>query len=136
MDKVFVYGTLMRNFWNHKVYLEGWVSRIIQGQTCGLLYHLPEGYPAMLEGNSIVKGEVIQPVDEGLLKSLDRLEGYVEGRIGNLYERCIRTVLTEDGEKLDCWVYIYSDERYARENGILVPDGDWEKFMENRRGLI
>jgi gamma-glutamylcyclotransferase (GGCT)/AIG2-like uncharacterized protein YtfP len=48
----------------------------------------------------------------------------------------MRTVLTEDGEKLDCWVYIYSDERYARENGILVPGGDWRKFMENRRGLI
>jgi gamma-glutamylcyclotransferase (GGCT)/AIG2-like uncharacterized protein YtfP len=66
--KVFVYGTLMRNFWNHKVYLEGRVSRITRGQTCGLLYHLPEGYPALLEGGGRVKGEIIEPVDVKLLK--------------------------------------------------------------------
>jgi gamma-glutamylcyclotransferase (GGCT)/AIG2-like uncharacterized protein YtfP len=136
LNKVFVYGTLMKNFWNHKRYLEGRISRIIPGKTYGLLYHLPEGYPALLAGNKIVKGEVIEPVDENLLKSLDRLEGYVEGRSNNLYVRDIKNILTEDGEEMVCWVYIYTDERYAQDNGILVPDGDWRKFMEERGELI
>lgn len=133
LDKVFVYGTLMKNFWNYKRYLEGRINRITPGQTYGLLYHMPEGYPALLEGNEIIKGEIIEPVDGKLLKSLDRLEDYVEGRNDNLYVRRIRDIFTEDGEKMTCWIYIYNDERYAKENGILVPDGDWRKFMENKR---
>lgn len=133
LDKVFVYGTLMKNFRNYKRYLEGRISRITPGKTYGLLYHLPEGYPALLEGNEIVEGEIIEPVDKKLLKALDRLEDYVEGRSSNLYERKIREILTEDGEKVTCWIYIYTDERYAKENGILIPDGNWRKFMENRR---
>lgn len=136
MDKVFVYGTLMKGFWNHRAYLEGRISRITPGKTCGLLYHLPEGYPAMLEGDEAVKGEIMEPVNETLLKSLDRLEGYAEGRSQNLYERHVRSVMTEDGKEVDCWVYIYSDERYAQENGIHVPDGDWKEFIKNKRGLI
>ena len=136
LNKVFVYGTLMKNFWNHKRYLEGRISRITPGKTYGLLYHLPEGYPALLAGNEIIKGEVIEPVDENLLKSLDRLEGYVEWRSNNLYVRDIKNILTEDGEEMICWVYIYTDERYAQENGILVPNGNWRKFMENRGELI
>jgi len=132
LNKVFVYGTLMKNFCNYKRYIEGRISRITPGKTYGLLYHLPEGYPALLEGNEIVEGEIIEPVDERLLKSLDRLEDYVEGRSGNLYERKIKEILTEDGEKVTCWIYIYTDERYAKESGILIPDGNWRKFMENR----
>ena len=131
LNKVFVYGTLMENFWNHKRYLEGRINRITPGKIQGLLYHLPEGYPALIPGDGIVKGEIIEPVDEKLLKSLDRLEDYREGRSNNLYVREIKNILTEDGKNMTCWVYIYTDERYARENGILVQNGDWRKFMEN-----
>ncbi|NLX69287.1 MAG: gamma-glutamylcyclotransferase [Clostridiales bacterium] len=133
LNRVFVYGTLMKDFWNYDKYLKGRISRITPGITYGLLYHLPEGYPALLAGTEAIKGEVIEPVDENLIKDLDRLEGYVEGRSNNLYKREVKTVLTQDGEKINCWVYIYADERYAKENGILIPDGDWRKFMENRR---
>jgi len=136
LDKVFVYGTLMKNFWNYKRYLEGRISRITPGKTYGLLYHLPEGYPALIAGNGIVEGEIIEPVDKNLLKSLDRLEGYAEWRSDNLYIREKRNILTENGEEVACWIYIYTDERYARENGILVPDGNWRKFIENRRNFI
>jgi len=132
VDNVFVYGTLMKGFWNHRSYLEGRVSRIIPGKICGLLYHLNAGFPAMLPGNDIVKGEIIGSVDEKLLQSLDRLEGYVEGRNNILYVRDTRKVFTEGGEEMTCWVYVFADERYAQDNGILVPDGDWRKFMQER----
>lgn len=130
IENVFVYGTLMKNFWNYKRLLEGRVKHIIPGKTCGLLYHLNEGYPAMLPGDEIVRGEIIGPIDEGLLASLDRLEGYSKGRKDNLYHRDVRKVYTDDGKEMLCWVYIYADEEYARTNGILVPDGDWRKYME------
>jgi gamma-glutamylcyclotransferase (GGCT)/AIG2-like uncharacterized protein YtfP len=82
-----------------------------------------------LPGAEIVEGEVIEPVDENLLELLDRLEGYVKGDTNNLYIREKRNILTEDEKDWNCWVYIYADERYAKENGILVPDGNWRKFM-------
>jgi len=64
------------------------------------------------------------------------LEGYAEGSSDNLYKRELRTLMTDEGEEVTCWLYIFADEKYAREHGIPVPDGDWRKFMENRRGLI
>ena len=131
-ERIFVYGTLMKGFRNYRRYLEGRINRIIPGKTYGLLYHLPEGYPALLPGNETVVGEIMEPVDKKLLKLLDRLEGYDELGEGNLYDRGKRKILTENGE-LECWIYVYTDERYARENGIPVPDGDWRKFITERR---
>ena len=94
---------------------------------------MPEGYPALLPGNEAIEGEIMGPVDENLLKSLDRLEGYYGKRSrNNLYDREVRSILTEDGEEMNCWIYIYTDERYAKENGILVPDGNWRKFVEKK----
>ncbi|NLU26868.1 MAG: gamma-glutamylcyclotransferase [Hungateiclostridium thermocellum] len=134
INKVFVYGTLMKGFWNHKRYLEGKISRVTPAKTHGLLYHLPEGYPALLEGDGIVFGEIMEPVDKNLLKSLDRLEGYSERRRNNLYVRAKKKVFTENGEELVCWIYIYTDEKYAKENGVQVTDGDWRKWQSIRRG--
>ncbi|NLO83692.1 MAG: gamma-glutamylcyclotransferase [Clostridiales bacterium] len=132
VNRVFVYGSLMKGFWNYKWYLEGRTSRIIPGKTYGLLYHLPEGYPALLPGNEIIHGEVMELVDKSLLNSLDMLEGYDKWSDDNLYVRETRCVWTEDGEEMLCWIYIYADESYAKENGILVPSGNWRKFMERR----
>jgi len=136
INKVFVYGTLLKDFWNYKRYLEGRVTRITPAKTKGLLYHLPEGYPGLLPGEGITKGEVMEPVDEVLLKSLDSLEGYVVGRSNNLYNRDVQSVITEDGEEILCWVYFYNNEKFAKENGILVSDGDWREFLKSRGELI
>ena len=74
----------------------------------------------------------MEPVDEELLKSLDRLEGYDKWSNNNLYVREKKSIWTEDGEEMICWVYIYADESYAKKNGIQVPNGNWRKFMERR----
>jgi len=129
INKVFVYGTLMKGFSNYKRFLEGRIIKITPVRTYGLLYHLREVYPALIAGNETVEGEIIEPVDENLLESLDRLEGYNQLSDNNLYNREIRSVFTEDGEEILCWVYIYADENYAKEYGIPVPDGNWRKFM-------
>ena len=57
----------MKDFWNYDKYLKGRISRITPGITYGLLYHLPEGYPALLAGTEAIKGDVIEPVDENLI---------------------------------------------------------------------
>lgn len=123
----------MEGLCNYKRYLEGRISRITPGRTHGRLYHLPEGYPALLEGNEIIEGEIMEPVDEDLLNTLDWLEGYAESGSNNLYVREARSILTESGDEVTCWIYIYADEKYAKENGILVPNGNWRKYIEKER---
>lgn len=130
INRVFVYGTLLKGFSNYKRFLSDRAISITPGRTSGLLFHLPEGYPALIEGNATVIGEIIEPVDRQLLKSLDWLEGYDQGSGNDLYVRRKKSILTDDGEEVVCWVYIYNDEKHAKESGIFIPDGDWRKFME------
>lgn len=134
LERVFVYGTLMEGFGNYRCYLASRVSGIAKGNTAGLLYHLPEGYPALVRGDKRVWGEVMVLTDASALKKMDQLEGYVEGRASNLYERERRIAVLENGEAVECWAYIYGDPGYAWGSGIEIPDGDWRKFME-RRGM-
>jgi gamma-glutamylcyclotransferase (GGCT)/AIG2-like uncharacterized protein YtfP len=129
VDKVFVYGSLMEGFWNHTRVLEGKVEILGRGRVRGSLYHLREGYPALLEGEDDVVGEVVGPVDKDLLRQLDYLEGYVEGRKGNFYDRKAMCVTMSDGSSEVCWTYVYADNNYAERRGEYLPKGDWKAHM-------
>jgi len=131
---IFVYGTLMEGFGNHNLYLKGKIQSINYGETQGELYHLPPGYPAMLDGNGAVKGEIIRVMDDNkLMEKLDSLEGYRGEGNHNLYDRRMRNIKDTDGNIIPCLVYIYQDAEYVKENGILIPDGNWRNFIKNRR---
>lgn len=132
VDKVFVYGSLMEGFWNHTRVLEGKVEFLGRGEIRGSLFHLREGYPALLEGEDKVVGEVSGPVDEDLLRHLDYLEGYKEGRKDNLYNRKAVPVRMADGSSVECWIYLYGDAEYARGRGTYLPDGDWKRHMSEK----
>lgn len=132
LDKVFVYGSLMEGFWNHTRVLEGKVKIIGRGEVRGSLFHLKEGYPALLEGEDKVVGEIAGPVDEDLLRRLDYLEGYTAGEADNLYNRKAARVRMSDGSFVECWVYLYGDAEYVRGKGTYVPDGDWKRHMAGR----
>lgn len=133
IDKVFVYGSLMEGFWNHTRVLEGKVEILGKGEIIGSLYHLREGYPALLEGEDKVVGEVSGPVDKDLLRRLDYLEGYTAGRKDNLYNRKAVQVRMSDGSIMDCWVYVYGDAEHVREKGTYLPDGDWKRHMAGQQ---
>lgn len=128
--KVFVYGTLMKGFGNYNYYLKDRIISLKKGETEGLLYHLPAGYPGMIEGKGTVKGQIVELLNNGDIEKLDGLEGfYGEGK-NNLYDRIEKEVFTEDGETLYCQAYIYRDIEYARNYGIYIQDGNWKSFME------
>jgi gamma-glutamylcyclotransferase (GGCT)/AIG2-like uncharacterized protein YtfP len=123
LDKVFVYGTLMEGYGNHRVVQE-YVADIVSATTTGELYQLT-GYPGMLEGNDTVHGELItlKPDTEGeAISAMDRLEGHP-----NFYKRTIQTVCTGEGTEHKAYVYIY-------QNGIhpdhYIPGGDWGVDVE------
>ena len=84
----------------------------------GLLYDLPAGYPALLEGEGVVHGEVVYDVDDARLAILDRFEGLDEG----LYRR-VTAVVQAGTISLAAEVYVM-DDPVAR-GGRLVPSGVW-----------
>ena len=131
MEKIFVYGSLLKDFWNHDRVLKNRVRSIEKGTIKGELYHLPAGYPAITSGENLIHGEICTLSHNKHLKSIDLLEGYTGNEKIDLYTREKRTVTLQDGSTTECWVYIYMDENYVKRKGKYIVHGDWAKFMRN-----
>jgi gamma-glutamylcyclotransferase (GGCT)/AIG2-like uncharacterized protein YtfP len=136
--RLFVYGSLMEGFSNYERAFRGRVISRMPGLTRGLLYHQPKkGYPAMIPGDNWVNGELLELEDfDELLKTGDLIEGY-EGPLGpdNEYDRRTAEIETAGG-KFRAWAYWYGrkDLGGAENPIILIPDGDWRRFMEAENG--
>lgn len=134
---IFVYGSLREGFFNYNIYLKDKVisskPAILKGMN---LYHMPyKGYPAIIPGNGILKGEIIEVMDyENTIKAIDKMEGYISNRnINNEYHKELFEVELENGKKESCYLYLYNtniDEKFINE-AIYIPDGDWPKYMKN-----
>lgn len=130
MEKVFVYGSLRQDFWNHDKVLKNRIKHIQPGTIKGFsLYHLPAGYPAIVEGEDVVHGEVCTLSNDKHLKSIDLLEGYTGDSSKDLYIRVKKPILLNTGEEELCWVYLYINEQYVKNTGKYIAYGDWKKFM-------
>ena len=131
MEKIFVYGSLRQDFWNHdKVFKHRMRGPIIEGKLEGYaLYHLPAGYPAIVTGADTVYGEICTLSHTKHLKSIDLLEGYTGNPSIDLYTREKRPIILTDGSVELCWVYLYLNADYVRSKGRYIPHGDWKKFM-------
>lgn len=132
MEDVFVYGTLMEGYSNHKILLEGKVLATRNGTLKGALYQLPEGYPGLLEEEGIVLGQVLTLANMEDLEDLDPLEGYFGPGRNNTYDRVRRMIKLTDGEEAEAWVYVFRDDLYAKHRGEFVPNGDWAAFMKKK----
>lgn len=130
MEKIFVYGSLRQDFWNHDKVLKNRVRHIQNGTIKGKLYHLPAGYPAVIKGTDEVHGEVMTINQDKLLRSLDFLEGYFGEGEDNLYIRTKHKTILDDGTEEWCWVYTYANEEEAKKKGKYISSGDWNKFVK------
>ncbi|MGL4797788.1 MAG: gamma-glutamylcyclotransferase family protein [Cellulosilyticaceae bacterium] len=130
MEKIFVYGSLRTQFWNHDKVLKNRVRKVEEATIKGELFHLPEGYPAVVEGKETIYGELLTVSQEKILKSIDFLEGYFGEGEDNLYVRKKIKVATEAGEE-EGWTYMYVNASYAKKKGRKVAKGDWAHFVEN-----
>lgn len=132
--KIFVYGSLRTGFYNYDKYLKGKVNDAILGKVKGKLYHMPhKGYPALLEGEDIVIGEVMTIKNfEEVMVPMDEMENYYgvnDSR--NEYNRIVMDVELEDGKIESCYVYYYAmnDEEVFSKNSIYINNGDWASYM-------
>jgi gamma-glutamylcyclotransferase (GGCT)/AIG2-like uncharacterized protein YtfP len=87
--QVFVYGTLKPGEANYECYCASEVVDVKKAWVLGELYALPQGYPAMTQGNNSVYGYLLSFKDSKVLNNLDELEDYHPQRVAseNLYNR-------------------------------------------------
>ena len=139
--KVFVYGTLMQGFGNHRVMERAkgkFVSKTyIRDKD---IYFVSLGsFPAVVDGEGIVKGEIYEipetKVDDwGTSKYpvhiLDSLEGYNPNNPNSMYLRRRIVAVTPTGKKI--WVsYYHWNGKVSPE--LKIKDGDWAKAVRKVR---
>lgn len=134
MKRFFVYGSLREGFFNYDKYLKGHVLTNEIGTTKGDLYHMEhKGYPALIDGNRAIEGEVITVENpEVLVKVLDAMENFY-GPLNekNEYERIEKEVTLKDGSKEFCYVYKYVEKylKHFDKNYIHLSLDSWKEYM-------
>lgn len=137
--KIFVYGSLMEDLFNHEKYLKGKVISRKYARSKGELYHLTKcGYPAMIEGTDYIYGELIEVCDyENTLKELDAMEHFFgEGNPDNEYNRkIIKVQLLDNGkeELANAYIYNANDMLELKQNNPYIKNGDWRSFLEKKQ---
>jgi len=123
---LFVYGTLMRGQVNHARFC-GDALTIEPAVTTGRLYHLPLGFPAMVEsGDGQVVGEAMTFPDlAAVLTRTDLLEGYNPLQPDlSTYRRVVVPVLIEpSARRVTAWTYIWN--RALPQAAMMLPTGHW-----------
>ena len=126
VNHLFVYGTLMRGQANHGRFCADALT-IEPAVTAGRLYHLPMGFPAMLEADDgHVFGEGMTFPDlAAALRQTDLLEGYDPLRPDtSMYRRIVVPVLIEQsGWRGTAWTYIWN--RALPQGATMLPTGLW-----------
>ena len=134
IDKIFVYGSLRSDMFNYERLLKGKVSKVYKGEIRGNLFHLDnKGYPAVIPGDGIIKGEIMELKDfKKSLIELDDLENYTEdNNINCEYLRKEVVVILEDGSKQNAYYYEYNPKAKinSEDKLITVPSGNWKEYM-------
>ena len=147
MVRVFVYGTLKPGEANYPRYCAGKVVDAKPAYVLGKLFALPQGYPAMIKGDSQVYGYLLTFAQGEALTELDELEDYHPSRQNseNLYNREQIEIFTLESkieipslnqeswnqalpEKVNltlAWVYLMSENQVNQLNGVPKTNGWW-----------
>lgn len=135
---LFVYGSLSEGFYNYDIYLKGKVLTKLEARTKGKLFHLAnKGYPAMIDGDEWVYGELVTIEDyEKTVEEIDEMEHYYgENNPKNEYNRVVFKVeLMDTNEKVEAYTYKYNEESEQElyERHEEVANGDWREFMKKQ----
>ncbi len=131
METVFVYGTLQKEFGNHRVMQDAGGKFIAKAHTMDRYPLLVDGLPFLIDQvgqGEYVIGELYDVPSEGM-RILDRLEGHP-----SFYERRVRTFLCDRTEEMTdynsrkktAWVYFL--------NSHLPPTLDRNFYKSYRQG--
>lgn len=120
MHRVFVYGSLLSGFGNHRRLEAGKAELIATARTTErFVMHDMSAFPACVpdDANGVqILGEVYL-VDDATLRSLDQLEGYHPEMGAGLYDR-----ITVDIDGEPALMYVMHECRYSRGT---IASGSW-----------
>jgi len=129
---IFVYGTLMSMFGNHRLISRSKNSMFIGKATTNEMFSMYSlgQFPAVLRpivgsNKTKIKGEVWK-VDDDTLKNLDRLENHP-----TWYKREKIKCTLEDNTEIEVQIYIMQNENYHKMFFKLILDGDFENFQKS-----
>ncbi|WP_251711774.1 gamma-glutamylcyclotransferase family protein [Lactococcus ileimucosae] len=134
LNKVFVYGSLRTDMFNYDKYLKGEVLESYPGKIKGSLFHIEnKGYPAIIEGNSEILGEIFILRDfPKNIAVLDEMENFFpDNRDESEYLRCTSLAQLSDGQKEEVYYYHYNSTAAVNTKDQLIPvdSGDWLEHM-------
>ncbi|XP_032590090.1 putative gamma-glutamylcyclotransferase CG2811 isoform X2 [Drosophila grimshawi] len=137
LQKVFVYGTLKSGEPNHHwltTKANGFSRFLAKGATStkfplviGTRYNIPFLLNKQGVGNNI-QGEIYE-VDATMFQKLDELEEYPR-----YYDRELQTIITDQNEKLDCWLYLirnYPDRMLSKPFLSSYHNSPQQAYSEN-----
>ena len=114
IDRLFVYGTLMKGESRHHI-LEGWGNPLSKqgARAPGILFDSRKGHPCMAPASrdgQIVTGEVYTLKDNRqAFEMLDIVEGFRGfGHPRSEFRRAVVRVRAADGREFAAWVYMYN----------------------------
>ena len=137
--KIFVYGTLMKGFYNYERALAGQEVSRVPARIRGRVWHMTNrGYPAVKEGDGWVYGELVELKDfAAVIDTMDNIEGYYgPGDSRNEYARILSPVENlETGAIEEAYVYCsVPDDLGTPDNPALeLAHGSWRTFMEENK---
>jgi gamma-glutamylcyclotransferase (GGCT)/AIG2-like uncharacterized protein YtfP len=128
VTNVFVYGTLKGGRpLDREVFADTRLS-VTPATIVGSIYNLGP-YPAIkLKGKGLIQGEIHEFHKDDIkdiIKIMDMIEGYNSKgeEKSNLYNRRVVTAKAKDGEKMEVYVYEYSNNL---KDSAKLDDGLWE----------
>ncbi|MFV0479008.1 MAG: gamma-glutamylcyclotransferase [Anaerorhabdus sp.] len=134
--KIFVYGTLRKGMRNYNTYLLGRVSSHQEAYVRGKLYSIKgKDYPALVEGNDLILGEILDiDDDQNLLQELDKMEGYNgEGNLSNEYNRQLMSIVDQNENFLgNYFVYCYNMDNPTQKDLLdeVIEENDYCHYLE------
>ena len=129
--QVFVYGTLKPGEAYYEYYCGNKVVDAKKAWVRGELYALPQGYPAITQGNNLVYGYLLSFATNEVLSRLDQLEDYhPEKHVSeNFYNRKQVEIFNLENNSLGfAWVYFMSLDKIHQLKGTPQTDGWWSAF--------
>lgn len=137
LNNLFVYGTLLPGMPNHQRFIEAHKPKITEARAKGVMYYLPQdGYPVVLEGDGEIKGVMFETRDMSVvLPEIDEIEKYTGVESQSHLIREIKDVeILGTGEKVKAHMFLWppSKAQWLKENGEIIPDGDWARFSKEK----
>lgn len=115
--RLFVYGTLMPGFDNHRR-IADYVRSARPGIIQGILIDLG-AFPALIHGEGRVEGVLLE-LDAAALRITDFIEGFHPDEGRSLYIREMIQIDLDDGTTEEAWTYLFANPAQIADRPRLI----------------